>query len=1074
MGIRRESDEMKYSVGLGIMFVALLALAAVLAWRGPTVIATLESQASLQDRALRNGLTLLARQGDSALLQRYLDGLDQRLLEGIAIANRDGVIVAASERDWIGGFLPSPCVLPDARYRGHALEEWPLLSESQSLIGRACWRYGLSYGQPSLFGLDWLARSPAVREGLTLVALLASVLLGMMAWSAWLARQHILDRLDSFKNVFERIAGGDFNVRMHAGSHRALASFGRALDRMLKEVGRSTEAVRRSEERFNLAVQGSNDAIWDWNVENDRLYLSPRLQEMLGFDERELPYLFTGWLRLIHGADRDRFSAALQAHIEQRRPFRAEFRVRARDGQWRWLLARGEAVRNRRGQALRVVGSYSDITESKLAEEALFAEKERAEVTLQSIADAVLTTDVHGRITSMNASAEALTGWDRSRAFQEPIWEVFRLVHAETGERLDVANQVVVNGRSLGPDEAAVLINAQGQNFFVDHSAAPIRDRGGQVIGMVVIGHDVTERHRLTQILNEEKERAEVTLQSIADGVITTDARGCIATINARAARLTGWDEPTARGRALAAVFNIVDERSRRPIPPPIEGVLQDGRTLELTENALLISRDRKEYLIDQSYAPIRDRHGEITGIVLVFHDTTERHKLIRKLSHQATHDALTQLINRYEFERRLKQALQETSRKGRRHSVCYLDLDQFKLVNDTCGHEAGDELLRQLAALLLTEVRDWDTLARLGGDEFGLLLQDCGIEDAVAIAKDIRQAIGEFRFIWRRSTFSIGVSIGVVEINANSGAPLEVMRAADQACYMAKHKGRNHIQVYQENDEESSQWLGQMHWVHHLTRALDENSLLLYAQPIMPLKPEWRKHRHHEILVRMRDDRGQIVSPGAFLPAAERYGLIVNVDRWVLSNAIATLAEAVREARRRGEMTFDTFSINLSGATLTDEDFLEFVKETLDEHRLPPDMLCFEITETTAVANFSQARAFVTELKKLGCRFALDDFGSGFASFGYLKSLPVDYLKIDGSFVRNIAHNQLDRAMVSSINHLGHVIGLKTIAEFVESDEIVQTLHALGVDFAQGFHFGRPQPLEQTLLRRERAAAQP
>jgi len=428
---------------------------------------------------------------------------------------------------------------------------------------------------------------------------------------------------------------------------------------------------------------------------------------------------------------------------------------------------------------------------------------------------------------------------------------------------------------------------------------------------------------------------------------------------------------------------------------------------------------------------------------------------LARELTHQASHDALTGIPNRREFERRLTEILARPVVEGPMDVLCYLDLDQFKVVNDTCGHVAGDELLRQVTQLVRDQLRASDTLARLGGDEFGLILQACPLPRALEIAEQIREAIADFRFGWEGKAFSIGVSIGIVEISASQRELGPLLSAADAACYAAKEQGRNRLHVYQADDSALVLQHGQMQWVTRLQEALDHDRLRLYVQPIVPLHEEANEPTHFEILVRLEEE-GKLILPGAFLPAAERYGLMARIDQWVVNNTLAWMGDRLRQNGRLDGV----YCINLSGASLSDERFRQNLHATLEQLHLPTGALCFEITETAAIANLSKVVHFIGEVKRLGCLFALDDFGSGLSSFAYLKNLPVDFLKIDGSFIKDIESDPIDLAMVQAINAIGHVMGLRTVAEFVSSASILERVRELGVDFAQGWHLGEPQPL--------------
>jgi diguanylate cyclase (GGDEF)-like protein len=425
-------------------------------------------------------------------------------------------------------------------------------------------------------------------------------------------------------------------------------------------------------------------------------------------------------------------------------------------------------------------------------------------------------------------------------------------------------------------------------------------------------------------------------------------------------------------------------------------------------------------------------------------------------IRHLAYHDPLTGLFNRYQFERRLHECLAAARDGEQPHALFYLDLDQFKVVNDTCGHVAGDELLKQVALLLHAHVREKDTVARLGGDEFGLLLENCPLDRARRIAANLLLAINDHRFTWMGKTFAIGGSIGLVAIDAASDSVGDLLGKADVACYAAKDLGRNRIHVFQEDDLELSRRQGEMHWVSRIHWALERDRFTLYRQNILPLR-DHAAPGFREVLIRLRDEDGNLVAPGAFLPAAERYNLAPAVDRWVVRQLFKTLARQDRLAHDDPEIYF----VNISGSTLNDDKFYDFVGAQLRETGLPPSRFCFEITETAAIANLSRAVSFINDIRSKGCRFALDDFGAGMSSFSYLKTLPVDFLKIDGGFIRDIVSDPMDRAIVEAINHIGHAVGLKTIAEFVENDEICRELRRLEVDYAQGFGLHRPEPME-------------
>jgi diguanylate cyclase (GGDEF)-like protein len=471
----------------------------------------------------------------------------------------------------------------------------------------------------------------------------------------------------------------------------------------------------------------------------------------------------------------------------------------------------------------------------------------------------------------------------------------------------------------------------------------------------------------------------------------------------------------------------------------------------------LMIRRDGNELYVDSTAAPIRDGAGKVVGAVLVFHDVSESRELNRKLSYHASHDPLTGLVNRREFESRLERCLVNARAKEGSYALCHLDIDQFKMINDSCGHAAGDTLLGQVGALLKSKIRWRDTLSRLGGDEYGVLLEGALLEDALRTAEVLREAVKGFRFEWDERVFKLSCSVGVVPITADNEDVASILSAAEGACGAAKEQGRNRVYSFAENDIELMRRRRETQWASRISAALDEGRFDLYRKPNRSLQlPD--EGDHYEIQVRMRDETGKIVSPEHFIAAAERYNITPAIDRWVIENTFRWL---VSEADERERLIMCT--INLSGQSLGDDKFLPFVIEQFAKSGLDASKICFEITETSAVASFSQANRFIRSLKELGCKFSLDDFGTGLSSFNYLKQFPVDFLKIDGSFVRGILHDPIDREMVRSINEIGHLTGKLVIAEFAENAEIIQMLTNLGVDYAQGYGIAQPSRLPKS-----------
>jgi diguanylate cyclase (GGDEF)-like protein/PAS domain S-box-containing protein len=598
---------------------------------------------------------------------------------------------------------------------------------------------------------------------------------------------------------------------------------------------------------------------------------------------------------------------------------------------------------------------------------------------------------------------------------------------------------------------------ANGEAYHVSVNGVPVFGEDREFLGYRGTGANITERTRAEEALSDEKERAQVTLHSIGDAVITTDAEGVVEYLNPIAEILTGWTNDEARGLSLEAVFRIIEEDSREPAADPVARCLEQGKIVGLANHSVLIDRSGREYAIEDTAAPIRSSKGQVLGAVLVFHDVSETREMARQMQHDAAHDALTGLINRREFERRLEHTVMNAKRHGSHHVLCYLDLDQFKLVNDAAGHAAGDELLKRVRGLLAGKFRERDTLARLGGDEFGLLFDNCQLPEALGICDIIVATFHNYHFKWQGRGFQIGASMGLVPVTANAESAAQLLSQADVACYTAKELGRNQVHVYQKQGAEPSRRHTEIILASGLQDALEQNRFVLYCQPIVELSSDVEAPLRFELLLRLREG-GNLVLPHAFIPAAERYGLMVTIDRWVVRQAFRSCT------RIFGADSSVEISINLSGNSLNDDSLLDFLTEQFAGSTVSPQQVCFEITETSTIRDLGKAADFLMETKKMGCRFALDDFGAGLSSFTYLKTFPADYLKIDGSFIRDMADNAIDQAMVVAINEVGHILGMKTIAESVESEILVERLTTLGVDRAQGYALGVPVPFDETV----------
>ncbi|MEO1202765.1 MAG: diguanylate cyclase, partial [Pseudomonadota bacterium] len=536
------------------------------------------------------------------------------------------------------------------------------------------------------------------------------------------------------------------------------------------------------------------------------------------------------------------------------------------------------------------------------------------------------------------------------------------------------------------------LINGDEAGLWVEVQSANIEFHGQPAI--LTIARDISHRKSLDVSLSRSKRQAQYTLESIAEGVITTDNDGRIDYMNLAAETLIGTSRDSAIGHRVSGLFTLVDDADRRPLGDPVERCLSMRRRVNMGRRAVLVTPDGEhEHSVELSASPIRGPGNSISGSVVVFHDVSEIRGLTRKMSYQATHDPLTGLINRREFERRLDEAMDTAHAEEAVHMLFYMDLDRFKAVNDSCGHMAGDNMLREVAGLIKEQVRDSDFVGRLGGDEFGALLIGCPIDKARQIAADIGNAIDEYRFVWKNKIFNIGISIGLVEISHTSGSLQDVMSAADSACYVAKQEGRGRVHVYSARDEAVARERGDIQWLRNLQTALHEDSFELAVQPILAMSGGVDTGPAFEVLIRLPDEHGRIADTAEFLRPAERYQLMPQIDRWVVNAALAAISGGeIRLAGRR------SCAINLSGQTLADEGFLSFVVDALDRSGVSPSSVCFEVTERAILDNVQHAQRFIEVLHGIGCEFSLDDFGSGLGSFSSLKHLPIYYLKIDGT----------------------------------------------------------------------------
>ncbi|MFN6525786.1 EAL domain-containing protein [Nostoc sp. ChiSLP03a] len=816
----------------------------------------------------------------------------------------------------------------------------------------------------------------------------------------------------------------------------------------INERKQAEEELRRSEKLLATAQKIAHLGSWEWYLESQRQIWSAETFRIFGLNPAESAPTQAAFLQMLHPEDRPVLQRHLLGAIANKTSFALEYRIVRPDGSLRYLESRAEVAYDTQGKTIRLYGAIQDITERKQAEIALKQSEIRYRAIVEDQTELITRYLPDGTLTFINQAYAVYFGQSPEKLigsrYQPIIFEADRERVAQLIASISVDNPVVIIENRVVVADVVRWTQWHNRMLF---------DEQGCFIEFQSVGRDITALKQIEETLFQEKELAQVTLQSIGDAVIATDAFGRIQYLNPVAGSLLGCSEASAQGMLLEEVFKIVHETTREKVQNPIQQALQENRIVNLANHTVLITENEREIAIEDSAAPIRNRQGQVIGAVMVFHDVTQNRQLSRQLSWQATHDPLTGLVNRQEFERRVEQALRLAKLDYQVHALCYLDLDRFKIVNDTCGHVAGDELLRQITVLLQEKIRKTDTLARLGGDEFGLLLIQCTLEQALRVANNLLSCVQEFRFVWQEQVFSIGVSIGLVGIDTSSESLVEIISTADAACYTAKNRGRNRACVAQTDDQERLQQRGQMQWVSRISQALESDWFCLYAQKITAITPTEQNGDHYEVLLRLRDEQGKLVLPMAFIPAAERYNLMHSIDRWVIRTLFKNWSRVVDKKE-------SVYAINLSGSSINDDRFIDFLHEQFTLYPIPPQRICFEITETVAIANLLKARKFIQELQRMGCRFALDDFGAGMSSFAYLKSLPVDYLKIDGSFIRNIVENPVDNAIVTAITRISSVMGIQTIAEFVENDAILERITALGINYAQGYGIAIPCPL--------------
>ncbi len=822
-------------------------------------------------------------------------------------------------------------------------------------------------------------------------------------------------------------------------------------DRALQE-----ERLRKNEALLNRTGALADVGGWELDLRTGELEWSEQTRQIHGVPADYRPQLDQA-ISFYAPEARPLIQAAVERSMSTGEGWDLELPFLQASGNRIWVRAVGCAERVD-GKPTRLLGAFQNITQRIEQRVALETARDRMALATESGGIGVWDFDVRSGTLMWDARMYRLYGLTPNTDTNAyGLWQC----HLHPDDRAET-ERALFDAVQTGEDfrgEFRIIWN-DGSIHHLRAAARITRDNTGAAIRMVGVNWDVSSIRQLAHALSEQHELLRVTLQSIGDAVITTNDAGKVTWLNPVAERMTGWYGEDATGRPVTDVFQIMHAATREAAENPVAACLRENATQSLAHHIILVSRDGAEYGIEDSAAPIRNASGDVLGVVLVFRDVTEQRRLSGEMRHRATHDALTGLVNRAEFETRLQRTLRAAHEQHTAHAMLFIDLDQFKLVNDSCGHSVGDQLLQQVAKLLAGVVRARDTVARLGGDEFGIILADCTAEQAQRVAQQICEQMDDFRFVYGDRRFRIGTSIGLVILDGRWATPAAAMQAADTSCYAAKEAGRNRVHVWYETDQIMRARHGEIEWATRIEHALDENRFILHAQRIDPLRPGCSE-LHAEVLIRLQEQNGQLTQPGAFLQAAERFHLATRVDRWVLQHVLQTLT-AMPDVSRVGMLC-----INVSGQSIGDRTFHRHAISALSAAGPAIcERICLEITETAAVTNMADAAEFITQVRALGVRIALDDFGAGASSFGYLKTLKVDLIKIDGQFIKDLLVDPLDDATVRCFVDVARVVGVKTVAEFVDHADVLERVRELGIDFAQGFYLHRPEPLETVLER--------
>ncbi|MBS1167003.1 MAG: yegE [Proteobacteria bacterium] len=814
---------------------------------------------------------------------------------------------------------------------------------------------------------------------------------------------------------------------------------------------RTLEAIAESESRWAFALENGQQGVWDVDKLAGRLYTSPTWKRMLGYEPDDVSIDGgDAWLQLMHPDDRESFVATNNAHERGETEWlEAEFRLRHKEGHWVWILDRGKVIsRDADGRPLRIIGTHTDISRNKAAEREIQLLEERVRLAVEAGGIGLWSIDLTTGVATWNGETfgRMATEGDGQRSLE---W--LRFVHAD--DRASLSE--MLHRAALDPE---VRVNTTCRLLSPVRGLMHIRVLADQVTlsngDRLLLGTawDISEQVSAAQALRDEKERLRTTLHAISDGVIATDGDGCVTLINPAAQRMTGLTETEASGHPIEEVFQAIHDDSGRLAASCVRQVLETGAPVERLGTQVIDVRGRDIHYIREAAAPIAVGADGRAGAVLVFQDVSTERAMQRSLTHAATHDDLTGLDNRRHFETRIQSVIAAARAEDSRHGLIFVDLDRFKIVNDTAGHLAGDALLQEVARIMRAIVPISDCLARLGGDEFAVLIENCDRQFAAFVGEKLINAIGAIRFTWEGKVYEVGASAGVSQVDATTASAEAVLAEADVACYAAKAAGRGRVSVFLQDTGEAQRHMSDFRMAARIRETIESGRFVLYAQEIRAIADPAARGRSLELLVRMLDEGGGILTPDSFIPAAERFELMGTIDRWVLAKVISDFGPAIMAVPNLH------VAVNLSANSLNDPTLWHYLADLFRASRLSPSRVTLEITETAVINSFELARDFIRAARDMGCRVSLDDFGSGLSSFTYLKSFDVDGIKIDGSFVHNMADSAYDRTVVRAINEIGRELGIDVIAERIEDEATLRELAALGVRYGQGYLFNRPR----------------